>query len=122
MADIADEHYRSYNVNKANIAIFDHLRWANRVFHNNEPWKLVKIKEKKDHVDCVLHVAMETLRVCSILLQPVAPQFSDKILNKLNIPVDCRTVKHAKRKLEIPFTDGHELDKGPVNIMRRLQH
>ncbi|KAJ8310665.1 hypothetical protein KUTeg_012530 [Tegillarca granosa] len=118
----ADEYYKSYNINKAIDVIFDSLRWANTYFHENEPWKLVKMEEKKDHLNCVLHVAMETLRVCSILLQPVAPKFADKILNKLNIPSEQRHIKHTKSKIEFDMATGHKLGTGSANIMGRIKN
>lgn len=122
LADKADEYYKSYNINKAIDVIFDSLRWANTYFHENEPWKLVKMEEKKDHLNCVLHVAMETLRVCSILLQPVAPKFADKILNKLNIPSEQRHIKHTKSKIEFDMATGHKLGTGSANIMGRIKN
>jgi len=61
------------------------LHAGNRFFESQKPWELSK-KQLSPHLHCVLHLTMETLRVCGILLQPVVPELSDMLLKKLGIP------------------------------------
>ena len=42
-------------------------------------------------------MCLETVRVSGILLQPVIPNLSDRLLNRLGIPKDKRTLAHAKK-------------------------
>ena len=44
----------------------------------------------------ILHMALETLRVGGVLLQPIIPQLSQMLLDRLGIPVEKRTVAHAR--------------------------
>lgn len=40
----------------------------------------------------LLHVVLEDLRVCGILLQPIVPATAKLLLNRLGIPQDKRTL------------------------------
>lgn len=42
-------------------------------------------------LDVVLHMTLETIRICSIILLPIIPSMSTKLLDKLLIPENRRT-------------------------------
>lgn len=42
-------------------------------------------------MDTCIYLALETVRICSILLQPVIPKGTDAVLTQLSIPQDQRT-------------------------------
>ncbi|XP_033120875.1 methionine--tRNA ligase, mitochondrial-like [Anneissia japonica] len=67
-----------------------------RQIQQHEPWTLVKNQsdENKAWLDTIIHVAMESLRICSLLLQPVIPSFCDRLLTRLGIPGTERTSQH----------------------------
>ena len=44
----------------------------------------------------MIHMALETLRVGGILLQPVIPKLAQTLLDRLGIPEDKRMVEHAR--------------------------
>jgi methionyl-tRNA synthetase len=69
--------------------IIETLHAANRFFESQKPWELCK-KNESSHVNSVLHLTMETLRVCGILLQPIVPALSSALLTKLQIPEEKR--------------------------------
>nr|XP_022288911.1 methionine--tRNA ligase, mitochondrial-like [Crassostrea virginica] len=69
-------HYQGLLCHKVSEAVFEYIRWSNKLFNDHEPWYLCKDPTNDRHVNCLLHVTMETLRVCSILLQPLIPGHS----------------------------------------------
>ena len=57
---------------------------ANKFFEMQKPWELKK-KQETSHLNAVLHLTMETLRVSGIVLQPIVPDLCDVLLNKLGV-------------------------------------
>ena len=59
----------------------------------------------------VLHVTMESLRVCGILLQPIVPDLSGRLLDKLAVRGSERAWAHARpvgrRSEDVPLSDEH---------------
>lgn len=55
-----------------------------------KPWELKKNPECQKELDVVLHLTLETLRICSIILQPIIPGLASKLLDKLQVPKECR--------------------------------
>ena len=43
----------------------------------------------------VVHITLETLRVCGLLLQPVMPHSMDQLLTRLNVPHNNRSAESA---------------------------
>lgn len=81
---------------------------ANRVFTEQQPWVLRKRLGEPDlgpderqrlqrEFDTSLMWLLETLRVCSILLQPIVPESAGKALDALGIPHDARDFAHAAK-------------------------
>ena len=93
-----EEHYENLHFSRGIESIMSYFRWANVLVQDHEPWKLVKSENKEDiaHLKTVLHMALETLRVGGILLQPIVPQFSRMLLDRLGIPQEKRSIAHAR--------------------------
>ncbi|XP_044755655.1 methionine--tRNA ligase, mitochondrial [Coccinella septempunctata] len=96
LPDICETNYNEYKIYKVVDAIVATLHSANLFFETMKPWELRKIPEKKDTLDAVLHLTMETLRVTGVLLLPIVPGLSSNLLNKLNIPEDSWTFQNVK--------------------------
>lgn len=98
-----------------------YLRWANGLVHQHEVWNLAKTDRESDrlHLKSVIHLALETLRVCGILLQPVIPTLSERLLNRLGIPKNRRSFDCAKK----PYLNSPELSLGPNEgvLLKRLK-
>lgn len=65
--------------------IFNLLRLSNKYIDDTTPWVLAKDESNKDRLETVLYNLLESIRVCSILLQPVMPDTYSKIFDQLNI-------------------------------------
>ena len=86
-----DGHYRDFNIYKGLDCVMCQLRQTNAFVQTHKPWELKKSPEHQQHLDNVLHVAMETLRVAAILLQPVVPNLASRILDRLGVKEGCRS-------------------------------
>ena len=92
------EHYENLYFYQGLNSIMSYLRWANLLVQSHKPWALVKSQDLEDiaHRKTVIHMALETLRVGGILLQPVIPKLAQTLLDRLGIPEDKRMVEHAR--------------------------
>ena len=89
---------RSYidnqDINQYMSFIIDRLFASNKYFNDQEPWKK---KEDKIRLSTIVYTAIELIRKITILLYPVIPQTSIKILNIFNISeskIDFSSIKH----------------------------
>jgi methionyl-tRNA synthetase len=71
------------------------MHWANATVQAHQPWTLVKSQDdsSQQHLRVVLHVALETLRVCGILFQPMMPELTERLLTRLGVPLDRRRME-----------------------------
>lgn len=72
------------------------LRANNLFFETMKPWELKKKPNTQEHLKVVLHLTLETLRVAGILLQPIIPNLSKVLLDKLSQPEEARFYEHLK--------------------------
>lgn len=86
------QHFIDGNFYKGIDDIMACLRDTNLFMQLNKPWELVKMKDEKskETLSTMLHVVLEVLRISGILLQPVIPDLSKRLLTKLQVPGDQR--------------------------------
>ncbi|CAL1263371.1 unnamed protein product [Larinioides sclopetarius] len=101
------------------------LRDANAFMQFNKPWELVKMKDEKsiETLSTMLHIVLEVLRISGILLQPVIPTLSKRLLTKLQVPVEQRgweniTCFPSYYKLSNPL-ESHPLGKNSMPLFER---
>ena len=93
---VVPEYYDNFEFGHAILEIMNVLRETNRYFQEMEPWTIRKrIKEAKKNgddisqldvqrADTIVYNALEVVRLCTILLQPIVPELSNNVLNYLN--------------------------------------
>lgn len=121
-----ETHYDNANFYKGVDDIMSVLRLNNALYENNKPWKLIKEiqsdeKSFREYYD-LQTITFETLRICSILLQPIVPKITSMALNRLSAP--NRSWKDARVKIETgdPLTCQRYLDKSTESVLfRRLK-
>ena len=83
--------------------------------------KRAKDSETKDleaelrHVDCVLYLYAESLRIMAILLQPFIPQMAKRMLDVLGVSSERRSMHYAHYAMDSSYCrslDGTE--KAPI--------
>ena len=73
------------DINRYMSFIIDRLFASNKYFNDQEPWKK---KDDKQRLNTIVYTAIELIRKITILLYPVMPQTTVKILNSFNIHED----------------------------------
>lgn len=100
LSDECSGHYSSANFNRGLEAIMKCLRTANLFVQTEKPWELVKQQNQEQRLEFCLYLALESCRVCAILLQPIIPEMSSVALDKLNVKTDERLWRHASLQLD----------------------
>lgn len=96
ISDACCHHYEDLNFYKAIDLIMATLRTNNLFFESLKPWELKKNPASEEQLKVVLHLTLETLRVTGILLQPIVPNLSNVLLDKMNIPLEERYFSNLK--------------------------
>jgi methionyl-tRNA synthetase len=103
LAHICEEHFENADFYKGVDQIMAVLRLNNKLYEDTQPWKLVRTISTNPESFKIYHnlqaITFETLRICSILLQPVVPRLSDKALSYMK--VQNRSWKDARLMLEL---------------------
>lgn len=97
-----DIYYNEFNFYLGIQLIMSNLRTANNLVHNYKPWILIKGTNESDSINLkkLLFLVCESLRISGILLQPIVPDLSDNLLNRLNVKYNERFYKNAIVNLE----------------------
>ena len=85
LKSIVDEKINELKINEALESIFDILRKCNKYIDETTPWLLAKDENKFDRLDTIIYNLLESIRVCTVLLQAFIPDTSEKIFNGLKI-------------------------------------
>jgi len=80
---------------------------TNKYINDMEPWSLKKKDRKR--METVIYVALNQIRCISILLNPIIPISTNKVLNFLNYPNDLRYLSTLK---------DHKFFKPKVNLKK----
>ena len=89
-----DRHYEDFNYYLVIEKVMECLRQVNTLVQVEQPWTLKKSGDL-DKLASILNLCLNSVRICSIWLQPIIPTLTDKILSKLNIPTDQRDLEHV---------------------------
>jgi len=73
---------------------------TNKYINDEEPWKLKK--ENKPKMNNILHISLDQIAKISILLNPIIPIATDKVLSALNIDKKLRNLSFLDGKKLIP--------------------
>ena len=93
------------NINNYIKSVIDISFLTNKYINDREPWKL----KKKDieQMNNVLFIALEQIAKISILLNPIIPESTAKVLDALNL---------EKNKRNLSFLDGKNLFSKDIEI------
>ena len=73
---------------------------TNKYINDEEPWKLKTINPKK--MNNILHLSLEQIAKISILLNPIIPLATTKVLDALKIPTESRNLSFLDGKNILP--------------------
>uniref|UniRef100_A0AC35UER7 Methionine--tRNA ligase, mitochondrial n=1 Tax=Rhabditophanes sp. KR3021 TaxID=114890 RepID=A0AC35UER7_9BILA len=115
LKDKTSKHYDDLLFYKALENIMSVCKQANGFFQTEEPWK----KSCGHETASILYITYETLRIVGILLQPIVPEYADKVLNKLGIPKGERLIQNAK--FEENNLSNRKLGDQKEHVMERIE-
>ncbi|KAJ8910860.1 hypothetical protein NQ315_010807 [Exocentrus adspersus] len=121
LPDICKGHYQDLNFYRVADSVVATLHSANLFFETLKPWELKKHPEKCKELDVVLHLAIETLRVTGILLQPIIPNICNDLLNKISVGKGDRFFENAQRFswMDVDFKES-QLAAEKVVLFKRI--
>lgn len=64
---------------------------GNAFLQRHQPWMLIKHPEEQCWLDTVLHMALECVRLCCVLLYPIVPQSMTELRHRLGLSTDITT-------------------------------
>lgn len=97
LPDKCRDHYESYNFHLVVDTVLAALHAANNFFETNRPWELKnKDDESTKRLETIISIAMESLRISATILQPIIPDFTNRLLDRLNQPKEQRFWKDSK--------------------------
>ncbi|XP_053697999.1 methionine--tRNA ligase, mitochondrial [Sabethes cyaneus] len=112
-------HYQQYNFYLVVDCVVQLLHATNSFFETSAPWKL-KDRQQRPQLHTILGLTMEVLRQVGIILQPIVPNLSRRVLDKLNVKNDQRLWKdlHVQfNRVERPLAM-----KEDTILFRRIVH
>ncbi|CAH2216908.1 jg21311 [Pararge aegeria aegeria] len=121
--EICHQHYTNYQFYKVVDSVIHVLHLANLFFETMRPWDLKKKPECHKELDVILHLTLETLRICSIILQPIIPSMACKLLDKLQIPNDARHWEHCMKpswRVEGAIFETKNIQSGKFLLFQRI--
>ncbi len=89
---LMDKYYNAEAVS----AVMDLARRCNKYIDETMPWALAKDESKKAYLETVLYNLLEAIRLLAVMLTPILPESSDKILSMLG--TDCKADKFGEVK------------------------
>jgi len=101
----------SQNLNNYIKSVINLSFLTNKYINDEEPWKLFKTDKEK--MNNILHIALEQIAKITILLNPIIPNSTTKVLDALNIKKELRNLSFLDGKILIP--DDLEIKK--LNIL-----
>lgn len=94
LSEKSQQHYEEYNFYLVVDQVIATLHAANNFFETCRPWEMKKATKGSEDfhkLQTIIAIALDTLRVSSIILQPILPVMTKKLLDKLNVKCDERT-------------------------------
>ena len=92
------------DINQYMSFIVDRLFSANKYFNDQEPWKK---KDDRLRLNTIVYTALELIRKITILLYPVMPETSVKVLNVFN---------ETENSIDFKSIDNNEILKKDLKI------
>lgn len=119
---IIEEYMKSFkknNFKNSAKAIIDFANSANLYLNERAPWKLIKDSSNQEIVAHDIYSVLESCRLIGVLLQPLVPNLSNRILNQLN--VDCSTITF-NNSLNWGLLNPDNVLNDPIPVMNKIEY
>ncbi len=76
-------YFDKYKLHKASSEILNFAINVNLYLNKKEPWSLIKDQKNTNEVKMIIYNVLEATRIIGLLLEPILPELSNKILKQL---------------------------------------
>ena len=114
--DAYEEQMEKYAFQNALSEIFKVSSRANKYIDETVPWLLAKDESKKPRLATVLYNLLETIRICTVLLEPFIPESCSKIFEQIGADGSLTTYDSASSFGALP--DNSAIKKGEIIFPR----
>lgn len=93
LSSLTKEAYEDFNLHHVVDFTMTSLRLSNKMIETHKPWELVKnINENNNFnkLEAVLALGLESVRISSLILNPIIPKLTTNLLDYLQVPIDAR--------------------------------
>lgn len=124
-----DDDIINFNMHQAVQKIFNCGPLVNSLFDNYEPWTL-KVKAddsdsekeaKQLKQDMIIFTALDSLRVILILMDPIIPEYSKLLLDKLKVDETKRGIDYAVFGSDLTYGKNAKFTKGNKVPLQKLE-
>lgn len=97
LRELCAKHFEDFNFYLGIQLIMSQIRQGNNLVQEYKPWELVKENGdvEKNALKKLIFLVNETLRITTILLQPIVPDLANDVLERLNVSKQERTYLNA---------------------------
>ncbi|EDV91633.1 methionine--tRNA ligase, mitochondrial [Drosophila grimshawi] len=112
LAGRCEQHYECNHFHLVADTVIATLHAANNFFECAKPWELKANGKTPDaqRLQTIIAMTMDALRLCGIVLQPMMPQLTSRLLDKLNVPSSERSWHHLNASFATGKQHNHQLD------------
>jgi len=114
--NVYEMHMEKYAFQNALVAIFKVTSRANKYIDETAPWILAKDEGNKPRLAAVLYNLLETIRIATIMLQPMMPDSCEKIFAQIGATEELTTFDSASDCAALPKTT--TVSKGEIIFPR----
>ncbi len=111
--------FEENNFKKAANAIIDLANSANLFLNDRAPWKLIKDSSNKEIVANDIYTVLETCRILAVLLFPLVPDLSHRILLQLKVDVNSIDFDESLKWGHLNPSNGLEV---PMPVMEKIEY
>lgn len=97
------------------------IKLTNKLFEELKPWKMVKIDPKSDDLMALIHIALDSIRIAAILLQPIVPDYANQLLTKLKVPQEMRKWENAQVSTKITRPSDINLSEEKLILFQKIK-
>jgi len=102
LIEMANSLHKKYETNmekyafqNAIVEVLNVTSRANKYIDETTPWVLAKDDDKKPRLAAVMYNLLETIRICTVLLEPVMPDACEKIFSQIGVAPELKTYESA---------------------------
>ena len=92
---IYESNMEKYAFNTALSEVLKVTSRANKYIDDTQPWELVKDEKNHPRLATVLYNLLETIRICTVMLQPIIPDSCIEIFRQIGVAENLRTFDSA---------------------------